>query len=163
MEAFRYFPVSGWDYLTFLVIFMIGVAFLAFVIFILGLPGRIAIARNHPEATQSMPWDGSLFGRVRWILGIYLGFQTNNSHRHPLFAGEGTARNRGDDQTPQGEAPAPDAEPRLQEPAAVVTAAILCILLACIFWLVFFRLKLLRLTPGWGFAFVFFVRTFLCS
>lgn len=39
-----------------------------------------------------------------------------------------------------------------------MTAAILVIILASvIFWLVFFKLKLLRLTPGWGFIFVFFV------
>jgi multidrug resistance efflux pump len=36
--------------------------------------------------------------------------------------------------------------------------AILVIILACaIFWLVFFKLKLLRLTPGWGIVFGFFV------
>ena len=39
-----------------------------------------------------------------------------------------------------------------------MTAAILVILAACaIFWLVFFKLKLLRLTPGWGFVFGIFV------
>jgi multidrug resistance efflux pump len=39
-----------------------------------------------------------------------------------------------------------------------VTAAILVIVVACaVFWLVFFRLKLLRLTPGWAVVFTFFV------
>jgi multidrug resistance efflux pump len=39
-----------------------------------------------------------------------------------------------------------------------MTAAILVITAACaIFWLVFFKLKLLKLTPGWGFVFGFFV------
>ena len=39
-----------------------------------------------------------------------------------------------------------------------MTAAILVIIAAfAIFWLVFFKLKLLRLTPGWGFVFGFFV------
>jgi multidrug resistance efflux pump len=39
-----------------------------------------------------------------------------------------------------------------------MTAAILVIIAACaVFWLVFFRLKLLRLTPGWGIVFAFFV------
>jgi multidrug resistance efflux pump len=39
-----------------------------------------------------------------------------------------------------------------------VTAAILVIIAACaVFWLVFFRLKLLRLTPGWGIVFAFVV------
>jgi multidrug resistance efflux pump len=39
-----------------------------------------------------------------------------------------------------------------------MTAAILVIVVACtIFWLVFFKLKLLRLTPGWGIVFAFVV------
>jgi hypothetical protein len=39
-----------------------------------------------------------------------------------------------------------------------MTAAILVIIAACaVFWLVFFRLKLLRLTPGWAIVFAFFV------
>jgi multidrug resistance efflux pump len=39
-----------------------------------------------------------------------------------------------------------------------MTAAILVIIAACaVFWLVFFRLKLLRLTPGWGIVFAFVV------
>jgi multidrug resistance efflux pump len=39
-----------------------------------------------------------------------------------------------------------------------MTAAILVIVVACaIFWLVFFKLKLLRLTPGWAIIFSFFV------
>jgi multidrug resistance efflux pump len=39
-----------------------------------------------------------------------------------------------------------------------MTAAILVIIAACaIFWLVFFKLKLLRLTPGWGIVFAFVV------
>ena len=37
-------------------------------------------------------------------------------------------------------------------------AALLVLAVACsIFWLVFFRLKLIRLTPGWGIIFAFFV------
>ena len=39
-----------------------------------------------------------------------------------------------------------------------MTAAILVIIVACaIFWLVFFKLKLVRLTPGYGIVFAFFV------
>ena len=39
-----------------------------------------------------------------------------------------------------------------------MTVAILVIIVACaLFWLVFFKLKLLRLTPGWGVIFAFFV------
>jgi multidrug resistance efflux pump len=39
-----------------------------------------------------------------------------------------------------------------------MTAAILVIIVACaVFWLVFFKLKLLRLSPGWALVFTFFV------
>jgi hypothetical protein len=38
-----------WDYVTFASLFIIGVAGMLLVMFILGLPGRIAIARKHPE------------------------------------------------------------------------------------------------------------------
>ena len=44
------FELDFWDYATFAVLFVIGVVFLGVLIFLLGLPGRIAIARNHPEA-----------------------------------------------------------------------------------------------------------------
>jgi hypothetical protein len=59
MEKLLGFPISGWDFLA---MFIIGVTFLALAIFILGLPGRIAIARNHPEAdaVSAMGWVGFL-------------------------------------------------------------------------------------------------------
>jgi hypothetical protein len=76
METLLGFQISGWDYLTFLVIFIIGVAFLALVIFILGLPGRIAIARNHPDAdaVNAMGWVGFL-AVVPWIQAFIWAFK----------------------------------------------------------------------------------------
>ena len=44
------FELDIWDYLTFAVVIALGGAFLAVAVFILGLPGRIAIARKHPDA-----------------------------------------------------------------------------------------------------------------
>ena len=51
-------------------------AFLAFVIFFLGLPGRIAIARNHPEAdaVYAMGWAGFL-AVVPWIQAFIWAFK----------------------------------------------------------------------------------------
>ena len=48
-----------WDYLTFFIIAAGGVGL---AVFVLGLPGRIAIARNHPdaEAVNLMGWLGFL-------------------------------------------------------------------------------------------------------
>jgi hypothetical protein len=50
MDSLVGFHVDGWDYLTFAAMSIIVAATLALVVFILGLPGRIAIARKHPEA-----------------------------------------------------------------------------------------------------------------
>ena len=50
MDALVGFHVDEWDYITFLVLIILAAALVVVVIFLLGLPGRIALARNHPEA-----------------------------------------------------------------------------------------------------------------
>ena len=76
METLLGFQISGWDYLTFLVIFIIGVVFLCLAVFVLGLPGRIAIARNHPEADaiNVMGWAGFL-AVVPWFQAFLWAFK----------------------------------------------------------------------------------------
>jgi Protein of unknown function (DUF3302) len=56
------FGLDGWDYLTFAVMFVIGMGAVAAVVFVLGLPGRIAVARKHPdaEAVTLLGWAGGL-------------------------------------------------------------------------------------------------------
>jgi hypothetical protein len=54
MEALLGFDVGFWDYATFAAMFTIVVAGLAAGVFILGLPGRIAIARNTRRPTPSI-------------------------------------------------------------------------------------------------------------
>src|SRR5262245_33012628 len=51
-----------WDYITFACFFVVGAGFLGFVFFMLGLPGRIACDRKHPdaEAIYMMGWLGFL-------------------------------------------------------------------------------------------------------
>src|SRR6478609_758551 len=68
MEALLGFHVGFWDYVTFVALFVVAAAFLTAAVFILGLPGRIAIARNHPEAdaVNLMGWIGFL-AVVPWI------------------------------------------------------------------------------------------------
>ena len=60
MEAALGFRVDFWDYVTFGAIAVIVFAGLGLAVFVLGLPGRIAIARNHPEAdaVNLMGWVG---------------------------------------------------------------------------------------------------------
>ena len=44
------FDLDIWDYLTFLTLFLVVASAVVFWIWLAGLPGRIAIARKHPEA-----------------------------------------------------------------------------------------------------------------
>jgi len=44
------FELDIWDYLTFLTLALVVASVVACWIWLAGLPGRIAIARNHPEA-----------------------------------------------------------------------------------------------------------------
>ncbi|MEM8959102.1 MAG: DUF3302 domain-containing protein [Pseudomonadota bacterium] len=61
-------PLDSYDWLTFGVGILMLVALMALVLFIMGLPGRIAIRRNHPhaEAVKIMGWAGFL-AVVPWI------------------------------------------------------------------------------------------------
>lgn len=76
MEALLGFHVGFWDYVTFVAIFVIVAAGLCAAIFILGLPGRIAIARKHPEADAIylMGWIGFL-AIVPWIQALIWAFK----------------------------------------------------------------------------------------
>src|SRR6476660_5888537 len=71
MEALLGFSLDFWDYATFLSLSFLVAVGLGFVVFLLGLPGRIAIARNHPEAeaVYLMGWIGFL-AVVPWIQAL---------------------------------------------------------------------------------------------
>ena len=73
------FELTIWDYLTFVVLFLGLVAFLAVVVFVLGLPGRIAIARRHPdaEAVNIMGYLGFL-AVVPWMQAFMWAFKPTN-------------------------------------------------------------------------------------
>ncbi|HXJ36769.1 MAG TPA: DUF3302 domain-containing protein [Candidatus Eisenbacteria bacterium] len=70
------FRLDAWDYLTFLALALVGIGFLVFVVWLAGLPGRIAIARNHPdaEAVNMMGWAGFL-AAVPWIQAFIWAFK----------------------------------------------------------------------------------------
>jgi hypothetical protein len=63
------FEIGFWDYLTFLTLALAGVAFVAFWVWLAGLPGRIAIARKHPEAeaVKLLGWAGLLPTIYPWV------------------------------------------------------------------------------------------------
>jgi hypothetical protein len=68
-----------WDYLTFVVFFIIAAGGVGIAVFVLGLPGRIAISRNHPdaEAVNLMGWLGFL-AIVPWIQAFIWAFKPTN-------------------------------------------------------------------------------------
>lgn len=70
------FNLNIWDLLTFVVIIALVVAFLAVAVFVLGLPGRIAIARKHPDADaiNTMGWLGFL-AVVPWMQAFIWAFK----------------------------------------------------------------------------------------
>jgi hypothetical protein len=57
-----------WDYLFFACLFLLVISGLAFLMFLLALPGKIALDRNHPdaEAVNLMGWVGFL-AVVPWM------------------------------------------------------------------------------------------------
>ena len=77
MEALLGFSLDFWDYATFLSLSFLVAVGLGFVVFMLGLPGRIAIARNHPEAetieTLRADWRSLAMTRMLQLLSIILG------------------------------------------------------------------------------------------
>ena len=76
MDSLVGFHVDFWDYVTFASMAVIVMASLALAVFILGLPGRIAIARKHPEAdaVYLMGWIGFL-AVVPWIQALIWAFK----------------------------------------------------------------------------------------
>jgi hypothetical protein len=65
------FQLNFWDYATFAALIIIGAAIGGCVILILGLPGKIAVARKHPEAeaVNLMAWAGFM-AVVPWIQAL---------------------------------------------------------------------------------------------
>jgi len=76
MEAMLGFQIDFWDYVTFAALFVTVLAALGLAVFVLGLPGRIAIARNHPEAdaVNLMGWVGFV-AVVPWIQALIWAFK----------------------------------------------------------------------------------------
>ena len=71
------FELDFWDYATFATLALTGIAVLMIFIWIAGLPGRIAIARNHPEAeaVKLLGWAGLLPTIVPWIQAFVWAFK----------------------------------------------------------------------------------------
>lgn len=71
------FELDFWDYATFATAALAGFAGIMIYIWIAGLPGRIALARKHPEAeaVKIMGWAGLLPTILPWIQAFIWAFK----------------------------------------------------------------------------------------
>lgn len=71
------FELGFWDYITFLSAMLAATAVLVILLWIAGLPGRIAIARKHPdaEAVKWMGYAGLLPTIFPWIQAFIWAFK----------------------------------------------------------------------------------------
>jgi hypothetical protein len=71
------FELDFWDYATFATAALAGVAVILIYIWMAGLPGRIAIARKHPdaEAVKLMGWAGLLPTIYPWVQAFIWAFK----------------------------------------------------------------------------------------
>ena len=79
METLLGFKLDFWDYATFAVLALLVLAGLISVVWLAGLPGRIAIQRKHPdaEAVKMMGYAG-LLAAVPWIQAFIWAFKPTN-------------------------------------------------------------------------------------
>ena len=71
------FELDFWDYATFVTAALAGGSVMLIYIWIAGLPGRIAIARKHPdaEAVKLMGWAGLLPTVLPWVQAFIWAFK----------------------------------------------------------------------------------------
>src|SRR6476660_9275820 len=71
------FDLNIWDYLTFATFALAGIAFMLSFLWFAGLPGRIALARDHPEAeaVNLLGWAGVLPTIYPWIQAFIWAFK----------------------------------------------------------------------------------------
>ena|SRR5271165_1776285 len=114
------FEISFWDYVTFAALAFLGVCFLCALVFVLGLPGRIAIAHKHPDAdaVNVMGWAGAL-AVVPWIQAFIWAFKPTtiiDIRRYPVAEGiaidENIARLKGESPPKDGQPKPPSPETR---------------------------------------------------
>ncbi len=118
------FQLDLWDYLTFLTLALCGVGLVAAWVWMAGLPGRIAVARKHPdaEAVKLLGWAGLLPTIYPWVQAFIWAYKPTeivDIRRFPQAEAQAIdadiARLGGT--PPPATAPAPAAAPRARPPA----------------------------------------------
>jgi hypothetical protein len=114
------FDLDFWDYATFATLALAGASFLAFFVWLAGLPGRIAVARKHPdaEAVGLLGWAGILPTIYPWVQALIWAFKPTDIvdiRRYPReeaeFIDEEMARLSG-----KSPAPHPQVKPATAKP-----------------------------------------------
>src|SRR6476659_7889505 len=74
------FEITRLDWLTFGAFAVLGISILLVYIWIAGLPGRIALARNHPEAeaVKLLGWAGLLPTVYPWVQAFIWAYKPTN-------------------------------------------------------------------------------------
>lgn len=77
MTSMLGFELDFWDYATFATLFLAVAAGVMFYVWLAGLPGRIALARNHPEAeaVKLLGWAGLLPTVYPWVQAFIWAFK----------------------------------------------------------------------------------------
>jgi hypothetical protein len=110
------FELDIWDYLTFLTLFLTVMSVVALWVWLAGLPGRIAIARKHPEAeaVKLLGWAGLLPTIYPWVQAFIWAYKPTDIvdiRRYPREEAraieEDIARLRGDPPRPAADGGAP--------------------------------------------------------
>jgi hypothetical protein len=123
MLAMLGFELDFWDYATFAAIFVSVVCLIVSLLWVAGLPGRIAIARKHPdaEAVMLMGYAGFL-PLVPWIQAFIWAFKPTeivDIRRFPAEEAKGVdeeiARLRGDAEHNKTKTASPDISPDARE------------------------------------------------
>jgi len=105
------FSLDFWDYVTFAVLIVAGIGSVTVLVLMAGLPGRIAIARKHPEAeaVQLMGFLGFL-PVLPWIQAFIWAFKPTDVVDIRRFPGEERRATEAEIARLKGEpAPAPPA------------------------------------------------------
>ena len=71
------FELDFWDYVTFATLALAGAGFMVTLLWFAGLPGRIALARKHPdaEAVSLMGWAGIFPTVYPWVQAFIWAFK----------------------------------------------------------------------------------------
>ena len=83
------FELDAWDYATFVVLFLLVLSALIFLVWLAGLPGRIAIPQTsrrrggQDDGLRRFPRGGAVDS------GVHLGVQAHRHRGHPALPGAG--------------------------------------------------------------------------